>query len=102
MNEICLCSLIISFLCCRHKGCSCKDGFEGDFCEYVEGEAPVKVASNTGLIIFLIVSIVILSIAGGFYVRKGRRATRSGTIESSSSGGDIEEVKVHKNQAELT
>ena len=61
-------------------------------------------ASNTGLIIFLIVAIVTLSIAGGIYVRKRGTAilTQSRTIESSSSGGDVEEVKIHKNQAELT
>jgi len=30
-----------------HKGCECYDGFEGDFCEYIDGLAPKVVRESS-------------------------------------------------------
>jgi hypothetical protein len=76
---------------CRHVGCECKDGYEGDFCEYVNGNAPVKV-THVGTITMLSVAFTALLIIGGaIRLRKKRvQQARSRGIPVESSIADVE------------
>lgn len=43
-------------------GCDCQDGFDGDFCQYLQGEAPIKVSQSTGPSVMITVSFTVISI----------------------------------------
>lgn len=99
----------------RHNGCYCEQGFEGDFCEYVMGEAPIKVSTTiarTIFIAFLLIVISLSSIILVFVEVRRRRRTKEGIQMSESKEGEkeeegdnniiIETVQDYKNQIELT
>mmetsp|Transcript_23380 Transcript_23380/g.26625 ORF Transcript_23380/g.26625 Transcript_23380/m.26625 type:complete len:190 (+) Transcript_23380:88-657(+) len=48
-----------------HKGCNCDDGFEGELCEYLKGEAPIPTSSVVGVVVGVTVSIVFVALVVG-------------------------------------
>ena len=87
----------------RHKGCVCNDGFEGEFCEYIEGQAPtVSLAGLFFLLIAVFVSLTVIS--GGFIIRKIRTKKASKAIETATSGSKVvnADVKVRTSNVEMT
>ena len=76
---------------CSHVGCVCKDGWEGDYCEYKEGEAPYKEVEspskpgNTNAIIPLAIGCSILAVGGIFLISKKLMNRREQDIAAPNS-----------------
>jgi hypothetical protein len=101
----------------EHLGCECRDGFEGDFCEYKNGDSPVPI-SRTGMIVSLVLgSTALIAVAGVIMLRKrsnGRSRAKMTEISTAGSPVDspkgttedrddiiVEDIKVHQNDVEM-
>lgn len=98
----------------EHVGCDCDSGFEGDFCEYITGQAPVK-KSNLGLMLLLVGGFTLLSTISGIIIVKGRSRRRKKMIDDMNSNkvdevnsnkvddvnsNNVDNVKVHEDDVE--
>ena len=92
-------NFIIKF---RHDGCECSEEFEGEFCEYIKGEAPTK-RSTSGLMIGLIATFATLTaVSGVFIIRKlQKKSPKSIETVGVIEGGDSD-VKIHQMDTEMT
>ena len=88
----------------RHLGCACEGGFEGEYCEYIKGEAPIKKGVGGGIIAALIIGFTVISVLGGFIIiRRKIVAKKAKTVESGSgSMVENEDAKVHTDGSDLT
>jgi len=85
-----------------HKGCECNDGYEGEYCEYITGDAP-QPASKLGLILGLIVTFTALSTLSGCIVIRNIRQKKAKMVEAvvGNSSSYDDDVKVHQSETEM-
>ncbi len=89
---------------CRHVGCECNQGFEGEHCEYIEGQSPTK-KSKAGLIVGLVFLFIGITTISGLFIVRGlrkRRTPRDVEMANAPGGNGGNEVKVHEVDAEIS
>mmetsp|Transcript_140 Transcript_140/g.222 ORF Transcript_140/g.222 Transcript_140/m.222 type:complete len:196 (-) Transcript_140:42-629(-) len=75
-----------------HVGCTCLEGWEGDFCEYLTGQAPHRYSGrNIGTVISfgIVMPTIILSIAGIVIWKKRKNAKIDNREQSAPPIGQL-------------
>ncbi len=72
-----------------HKGCKCKEGWEGAHCEYKAGEAPYYSRSPNalGISLGITTSIIVITVGGILLWKRKKGSKESPQFKSPELGG---------------